>query len=161
MSLKTRTYDRGLKALQRGIKRMQDADAKVKVGVLGKSGSKMVVTAATNEFGTTKAGARHNVTIPARPFLRPVGTNKELAAFVAGQLKAILRVPNPEDPRRALGKIGEKAVALVRQNIASHPPPPNAPSTIEKKGSSGTLVDTGRLRQSIAWAFAQKEGGHG
>ncbi len=31
----------------------------------------MVVIAATNEFGTDRAGKGKNITIPARPFLRP------------------------------------------------------------------------------------------
>lgn len=156
MSLETKIKDRGLAALRRGLSRMKDADKKVKVGVLGKSGSKMVVVAATNEFGTTRAGRGNKVTIPARPFLRPVGRDQEMTNFVAGQLKAILRVPTPADPKEALGKIGEKAVALVRRNIASHPPPPNAASTVAKKGSTGTLVDTGRLRQSIAWEYDEE-----
>jgi hypothetical protein len=31
-------------------------------------------------------------------------------------------------------------------------PPPNAPSTVAKKGSSRPLVDTGRLVNAITWA---------
>ena len=44
----------------------------VKIGIFGSdAGDEYVKIAATHEFGTTKAGKKHNVIIPARPFLRP------------------------------------------------------------------------------------------
>ncbi|NIR31645.1 MAG: hypothetical protein GWN84_20505 [Gammaproteobacteria bacterium] len=45
--------------------------------------------------------------------------------------------------------VGEIAVGDVKQTIADGVPPPNAPSTIERKGSSTPLIDTGQLRGSI------------
>lgn len=37
----------------------------------------------------------------------------------------------------------------IVENIRSNMPPPNAPATIEKKGSSSTLIDTGELMNSV------------
>ena len=45
--------------------------------------------------------------------------------------------------------LGEKVVADVQRKIVALKDPPNAPSTIAKKGSANPLIDTGRLRQSI------------
>jgi hypothetical protein len=58
-----------------------------------------------------------------------------------------------------LQKLGAFGAAKIQDQIASNMPPPNAPSTIAQKGSSGTLIDTGRLRQSITWALDDGIGG--
>ena len=49
------------------------------------------------------------------------------------------------------GLLGELHQADIQKKISSHPPPPNAPSTAKRKGSTGTLVDSGVMRQSIRW----------
>ena len=40
---------------------------------------------------------------------------------------------------------------LPEAKIASNIPPALAPETIERKGSSVALIDTGQLRSSITW----------
>ena len=57
------------------------------------------------------------------------------------------------------GLLGEKHQQDIQRTISSHPPPPNAPSTVRRKGSSGTLIDNGTLRASIRWA--KKRNGRG
>jgi hypothetical protein len=52
-------------------------------------------------------------------------------------------------PLMAYGRIGMVAVGDVQRRIVQRIPPPNAPSTIAKKGSDVPLIDTGRLRQSV------------
>lgn len=50
---------------------------------------------------------------------------------------------------QALDQVGLKMVGEVQTRMAGGIPPPNAPSTIAKKGSSTPLEDTGQLRSSI------------
>lgn len=46
---------------------------------------------------------------------------------------------------QALGELENKVVEKIDSNI----PPPNAPSTIKKKKSSHTLIDTGEARKHV------------
>jgi hypothetical protein len=44
-------------------------------------------------------------------------------------------------------------VDLLQAQIASNMGPPNKPMTIYLKGSSKTLIDSGRMMQSVTWAI--------
>ena len=108
---------------------------------------------AVNEFGTRDGH------VPERSFMRStfdetvnklVSTRAKIIGGVyAGKLTAEI----------GAGLLGELHQKDVQKKISSHPPPPNAPSTIAKKGSSGTLVDTGLLRQSVRWVLQRGSGG--
>ena len=50
-----------------------------------------------------------------------------------------------------LNKIGVTAVGLVQKYMTDLRTPPNAASTIKKKGSSNPLIDSGALRQSVSY----------
>jgi len=47
-----------------------------------------------------------------------------------------------------LGKVGLLAQSQVRAKITAIKSPPNAQSTIDKKGSSNPLIDTGQMRHT-------------
>ncbi len=47
-------------------------------------------------------------------------------------------------------EIGMELENRIRIKILSNVPPPNAPSTIEKKGSSHTLIDSGNMLGSVS-----------
>lgn len=53
-------------------------------------------------------------------------------------------------PEQALGAVGLYAVGLMQERISIGVAPPNAPSTIKRKGSSKPWVDTGQVRQSFS-----------
>jgi hypothetical protein len=59
-------------------------------------------------------------------------------------------------PREVLTGIGERLQKLVRAKIKSNVPPPNAPSTIKRKGSARTLIDTKLLLESINFKVLKK-----
>jgi len=46
-------------------------------------------------------------------------------------------------------KIGGRYANAVRMKIASNTPPPNAPSTIDRKGHGQTLIDSGDLIMNV------------
>ena len=51
--------------------------------------------------------------------------------------------------RRGLDLLGVMIKGDVQRRIQSGVPPPNAPSTIKRKGSSRPLINTGQMLQSI------------
>ncbi len=119
----------------------------VKVGLpAGKSPADVLDIAAWNHFGTSRG-------IPPRPFI-------SVAMFKGrGEIRMNLRkiayevTVNAKPLTPELQRLGFYGAGLIQTQIASNMPPPNAPSTIARKGSSRTLIDTGRMRQSITWAL--------
>ncbi len=115
------------------------------VGITGHGGSDLIVIAAANEFGTEDGR------IPSRPFMRNALNKPELAKFVATSAAAYMRGQFSLD--ETLNRIGAYTTGLVQRSIGSNIQPPHAPSTIARKGSNKTLINTGRLRQSITWVL--------
>lgn len=133
------------------VKRVAELEGPTKVEVgfpSGSIGGKRPVDAAViavamfNEFGTR--------TIPERPFIRNTirSHRDEYIEAMAEGAAAVVR--GESDIEDALSKLGLKAAGDIQRAMPGTPPP-NKPSTVAKKGSSKTLIDTGRLRQSITW----------
>lgn len=150
------------KRIQRALL-LESAAAKeshVKVGIIASKGGKatvgdgdltMIELAAIHEFGSPAAG------IPQRSFIRSTFTRQEnIKAMVELTGKLTSKVIQGMPLNQALGLIGTWAVARIRETIDERltqgpENQANAPSTIRKKGSDQPLVDTGRLKQSLAW----------
>lgn len=97
---------------------------------------------AYNQFGTSD--------IPARPFL-DIGVMNGVDEY-----DQALNEREHEDLEDALKTIGVFAQGAVQQYMTDLQSPPNAPSTIKKKGSSNPLIDTGELRSSIKWVVSKQ-----
>ena len=54
------------------------------------------------------------------------------------------------DTMKVLGRFGQMVQGLIQIQIANTFTPPNAPSTIKKKGFNKPLVDTGVMLQSVS-----------
>lgn len=54
-------------------------------------------------------------------------------------------------------RVGVEAEGAIRQYITDLDTPPNAPSTIRRKGSSNPLIDTGAMRQSVTSTVVRKK----
>lgn len=109
-----------------------------------KKGGRFVKKAKSN-FATTHDVGAHTVIIPPRPFMR-----ETIASHSHGWGKLLgtaLEVAN-FNVKVALGVTG-RAIADQMRDTISRISPPNAPSTVKKKGFNTPLVDTGRLRNSI------------
>lgn len=135
-------------------------ESHVKVGIIASKGGKssagdgdltMIELAAIHEFGSPAAG------IPQRSFIRSTFARQEnhtaLAELTA---KLTTKIIHGMKLDHALGLIGSWAVARIRETIdgrltQGNEPQENAPATIRKKGSDLPLVDTGRLKQALAW----------
>ena len=86
-----------------------------------------------------------NDNIPARPWLDTgvASGNKEYLAIIQQTAKKGGSLGD------ALEMVGLVAVGKVQQFMTELKTPPNAESTIEQKGSSNPLIDTGALRLSV------------
>lgn len=94
----------------------------------------------------------HQITIPERPWLQPGAEAGE-----ADYVRAIEDgVANDLDSETILNQVGALAVGSVQQMVVDVKSPPNAPSTIRKKGSANPLVDTGAMRQSVHYKLSNE-----
>lgn len=99
--------------------------------------SDMVLIAAVNEFGTGDGR------VPSRPALRnSIDNNKSKIDKVTNQLLDGV-LSGRLTVRTALSALGEYQANLMKRSITQLRNPPNKAATIEKKGSSNPLVDTG------------------
>ncbi len=86
-----------------------------------------------------------NSQIPSRPWL-DVGVetgNEDYIKMVASALES----GEPLD--QVLQRIGLVAIGKAQEYMTDLRQPPNAPSTVAKKGSNNPLIDTGALRASV------------
>ncbi len=144
--------DFGYRRILRNLRQLgKKADIGVFVGVRSgagesENGTSMALIAAVNEFGSSDGR------VPERSFLRST-VDENNAAYMNRLERATGRAIDQGRGvmRRELGLVGAKVAGDVQRKIRSLKEPPNAPSTIARKGSSNPLIDTGRLRQSIDW----------
>jgi len=138
-------------ALKDLAKRLQ-GPTRVLVGVPKGAGAyedglTIATVAAVNNFGSADGH------IPARPFLEPAITKG------APQYQRLAEIMIPKvlsgsmDMTTLLEQMGNLAEGHVKQEITDLDTPPNAQSTIDRKGSSSPLIDTGALRQSIRYVI--------
>lgn len=130
----------------------------------------MLELAAIHEFGAPAAG------IPERSFLRATidgkrdEVNKAIEELVGKEVERLLGGAEGKDvseaqadaaAKRALGKLGLQLVAMIRATIRNREtvgPEDQAlkQETIDRKGSSLPLVDTGQLINAVDWALVDK-----
>lgn len=155
MANRTRIIDRGYQKIIRQTLELDRQD--IFVGIPAskdepRDGSSMVMIAAVNEFGSMDGR------IPQRSYLRSTLEEKkdEIIRTLESAYKGVADLRLKASDARSL--VGLKVSSLVRQKIVAIRTPPNAPATIRKKGSSNPLIDTGRLRQSIAFVVRRRTG---
>lgn len=149
---------KGVTVRDKGMKKAFAATAalgkiRVSVGVQADAGASEDGTliseyAGYNEFGTKR--------IPSRPFMRTAFDSNVGDLNSTIEKLTTLVQDGKIDPDRAAGLLGEKHQGQVQAQILSNMPPPNSPATIERKGSSRTLVDKGNMVQAIRWKIEKR-----
>ncbi|TQI72912.1 hypothetical protein FHT98_0632 [Bosea sp. AK1] len=134
----------------------------VKVGLpAGKSDADLVQIAIWNHEGTAGSGKGFSVKrggrtiggfggpIPRRPFLEVMVHNNK--SKIRNDLRKIAEqvVAGKVDLRTALNRLGQVGAGLTQSTIQGGGFAPNAPLTVEIKGSSKPLIDQARLVGSI------------
>ena len=94
------------------------------------------------QLGVTKP---HNIDIPAREWLEPgvVKATPEVLLTIQDGMEA------GQSMDQILEAVGVVAAAAVKVYMTDLKTPPNAASTIRKKGSNNPLIDEGHLRSSV------------
>lgn len=92
----------------------------------------------------------HRIKIPARAFMDQ-GTER-LIADVGKDMEAVAKQANRREVNaaQALKKIGVFGEKCIQEAITDGTYEPNAPSTVRRKQSNKPLMDTGKMRQSVA-----------
>ena len=88
----------------------------------------------------------YTVNIPPRPFLR--NTINENSAHWVQQIASLLQANN-YDAKKVLRLMGPEIVGQVQASIEKMQDPPNAPSTVAKKGFNNPLIDSGKMRREV------------
>ncbi|MEH6943391.1 hypothetical protein [Bacillus sp. JJ722] len=138
----------------------------IKVGILGKD-SELSMIAAVHEYGTEITVTEKmrkwfaangfplkkettKIVIPERSFLR--SGFDESVDDIAKKIEdlAPLVLQNQVDPQIFMNMIGLEFAGKIQQKIRNLRGPANSDMTVERKGSSNPLVDSGRLVGSIS-----------
>lgn len=115
-------------------------------GSFNKNG-RFVKRSASN-FATTHAVAAHQINIPSRPFFRQMIATKQSGWGVAfGRLA----VANNYNFERVLALMGEGIKDQLTKSIIDFDTPPNAKSTIRKKGFNNPLIETGQMQRAVGY----------
>lgn len=156
MSVKIRDNDKRYRELKKNLGSIKRGKPRVAVGVIGSEASEphegdgdgqvtVVDVASWNEFGTDR--------IPARSFLRST-FEEDKAKFLSLLRRGKMKLVRGEASRKqVLSMVGFFAQKQVQRKITAGGSPfiPNSPATVDQKGSSSPLIDTGQLRQSITF----------
>jgi hypothetical protein len=104
------------------------------------------VKKAQSNFATDHAHDAYTIHIPPRPFFRNMiaAKSREWPAAIATQLRA-----KDYDARAALDVVGEAIGGQLQASIKALTSPPNAPSTIQRKGFDDPLIDTGYMWRKV------------
>lgn len=141
--------DMGFKRITKEIHELKGHSIKIGIwdegGGEGNKKASVLEYAMFNEFGTSR--------IPARPFMQTTYDNHadEVKKFTELMVDKIIN--NSATTERTLKVIGEFYQMKVQQTIreAKNWAAPNDPKTVELKGSSSPLIDTGRLIGAVRY----------
>lgn len=145
--------------LQEFLNKLKKQKARVDVGFFPDSvyedGTQVAQVAIDNEFGHIN---ENGSIVPARPFLLPTyNENKSKWMKILGNV--IKNQGENINVSKALDTIGRIAQEDVREKIdwwAEAGEPRNAQSTQEKKGFDSPLIETGHMRESVAYKVTTK-----
>lgn len=144
--------DRGWDRILRELAAANNSFVKVGIqeGDTTKDGLNLAEVAATNEYGSSDGH------IPERSFIRSTVDMQQRAVSVL-KVKLLRQIYSGSiSSEQALRLLGEFMQAKIKRRISTFTDPPNAPSTIERKGSSQPLIDTSHMRNSIRYVKGRK-----
>jgi len=111
-------------------------------------GTPLLLVAAANQFGTTNIPQRDYFTPGAVAAVKDTAEIREVGVQAMNQGKTTAP--------QVLEAMGPFAESALKRTIADFSNPPNAPSTIAKKGDDNPLEDTGMMRNAVTYAVRPK-----
>lgn len=152
LSVKTPIWDQIMRYAKAQSKQAQESH--VKVGILGADARRKSAdgTLSMSELGLVHEYGTRDGRVPERSFIRRT-FNQNRPELTKVCAEAAKRFIAGEDMERVLNKLGAWGAAKVKATITEGEgvPPPLKQATIDRKGSSRPLVDTGQLKNSITW----------
>lgn len=140
-----RDHDNGAKKLMRNLKK----EITIMVGVQGTEASQ---AHAGGEDTVADIASKHEfgIDVPQRSFIRDwfdqnIHENKKLLDIIPRLIAKGFSIQQSSD------QIGLKMVGSIQERISSGIPPELSQITIDLKGSSTPLINTGQLRSSITY----------
>lgn len=121
-------------------------------GAIGQAypdGTQVALVAAVQQYGSDSNG------IPARPFLTEGVKDATRVTSPIIERLAPKIAQGKIRPEQILEHCGQPAVGAVQERLTDGPWTPNAPATVEAKGSSRPLIDEGQMRQSITYVVRE------
>lgn len=145
--------DLGYKDIIKQLKSLKNKS--IEAGVLSNAGDNQETGTLIAEYAYyNEYGTKH---IPARPFMSM--TFDEQNSNWVKSLDSILEKlvnNNNVDIEKSISLVGEQVVNDIKEKITSNIPPALKTSTIKRKKSSKTLIDTGNMRDSINFKIVDK-----
>jgi hypothetical protein len=153
-----RDNDKGMEKIRKEITALSQLSVKAGIieGTGGKGGVSVAQYAAYNEFGVP--GKKKKWRIPPRPFIRGFVEDKseDIKATQERLFKLVSEGKMSADT--AIKRLGQFAQDGIKRYIMSGNFEPNAEATIQRKGSSRPLIDTGTMRNSVRYQVKKKGG---
>ncbi len=147
-----RDIDHGAKDLLRRVK----SPVTIRVGVIGEEASE---SHQGGDDTVADIATKHElgIGVPERSFIRDWADESE-----RDNRKLLRRIPRAitrgTSVRQAAEQVGHAMVGSIQQRISAGIDPPLAKKTIERKGSSTPLINTGQLRSSITHVIELAKG---
>lgn len=148
MARSVRVIDRGYNETLARVFELSKG-SQVTVGIHEEKGGKIH----SDRLSVADIGAIHErgtATIPRRSWLSDTidGIRGKLGKELAQPLR--MAIQRKIEPNKALGIFGLYVVGQIQSRMSDGIPPPLAPQTIQRKGSSTPLIDTGQLRAAMS-----------
>jgi len=153
--------DLGWNRIRRELAELAKNPLVVDVGILGQEATESHGDDGLNnvKLGTFHEFGGSNNRPPERSFLRSTMENKAQGYMNLLQKKAKRFYESGMSVKDFLGLVGQRVSADVKITIKKKIPPPLTDATIERKGSSVPLVDTGQLINSITYVVRKQSEG--
>jgi hypothetical protein len=145
--------DRGWKRIEAEMRAMKKG-AGVTVGIQGNEANETHGKGSdyTNaQIGTVHEFGSIDGTIPERSFIRSTmdAQSKPIAQLAARLMAGV--IVGKMTRRKGLGILGQHVLGEIRKTIRAGIDPPLQQATIDRKGSSKPLIDTGQLVGSLTY----------
>jgi hypothetical protein len=144
--------DKGWKDLMRRLFK-DGGNVAIEVGVFGPNADKPHEGAGAQRLTVLQVGIfnEFGLGVPERSFIRSY-FDENAARLQKAAAKLMVSVIDGKRTRaQALDVLGTLMVGEIQKRIAAGIAPPNAPSTVARKGSSTPLINSGQLRASVAY----------
>ena len=147
------TYDNGASVLEVAVWNQFGADINHPGGtpyMIGADGKAIFVAKGSPGSARLPKTKPHRIKIQARPFMDQA--TEKIIADAKGQMAVVAKQANRREinANQALRKVGLFGEKCIQEAITDGTYEPNAASTKRRKRSSKPLIDTGKLRQSVA-----------